>query len=76
MRVLRGRVVGGTVVVEGEALPEGTAVTVLVPDNLDQAGTEKPKTPMQEWLRWVDRLKAGRDLEIELPPRELADVDR
>jgi hypothetical protein len=32
MRITRGRVVGGQIVVEGEALSEGATVTVLVSD--------------------------------------------
>jgi len=33
MRVTKGRVVGGQIVVEGEPLEEGSTVTILFPDD-------------------------------------------
>lgn len=39
-----------------------------------KAAEAAPKeTPMQAWLAAVEKLKAGRDLAIELPPRRLSD---
>ena len=32
MRITKGKVVGGHVIVEGESLDEGSTVTVLIPD--------------------------------------------
>ncbi|MEW5737626.1 MAG: type II toxin-antitoxin system Phd/YefM family antitoxin [Myxococcota bacterium] len=35
---------------------------------------DKPReTPMQAWLKEVERLKAGQDLSIDLPPRTVED---
>jgi len=52
MHVATGTVIGGKIVVEGLALPEGTIVTVLTPD--DEPAVRLPPTLERELLETID----------------------
>ena len=52
MHVATGTVVGGKIVVEGLALPEGTIVTVLTPD--DDPAVRLPPALERELLEAID----------------------
>ncbi|MEW6431728.1 MAG: type II toxin-antitoxin system Phd/YefM family antitoxin [Myxococcota bacterium] len=55
----------------------GEAVAVVLSMDeyrrLTELEAQPRETPMQAWLASVERLKAGRDLSIDLPPRRLSD---
>ena len=52
MHVATGTVVGGKIVVEGLALPEGTVVTVLTPE--EEPTVKLPPALEQELLEAID----------------------
>ena len=52
MNVATGTVIGGKIVVEGLALPEGTVVTVLTPD--DEPAVRLPPALERELLEAID----------------------
>ena len=69
MRITRGKVVRGQVVVEGESLSEGATVTVLIPDERTFTLTAEQETALLEAIAEVDRdeLVDAEDLFRDLP---------
>lgn len=55
MRITKGRVVGGRIVVEGESLSEGSTVTVLVPDERSFTLSERDEAALLEAIAEADR---------------------
>jgi hypothetical protein len=55
MRVTKGKVVNGNIVVEGESLPEGSSVTVLVTDEDGFTLTEEEENLLLEAMAEADR---------------------
>jgi hypothetical protein len=55
MEVTTGRVVGGKVVVEGDALREGAMVTVLLDDQDDLALTAEQEAQLLRSVQQADR---------------------
>jgi hypothetical protein len=55
MRVTKGKVVGGHIVVEDELLAEGTAVTVLVPDEQTFTLREADQAELLKSIAEADR---------------------
>lgn len=55
MRVTKGTVVDGRIVVEEERLSEGTAVTVLVPDERGFTLSEEDERELLEAIAEADR---------------------
>ena len=54
MRVTKGRVVGGQIVVEGESLSEGSIVTILVPDERSFTLNEQDEAALLEAIAEAD----------------------
>ena len=57
MRITRGKVVNGGIVVEGEPLDEGAVVTVLVPDEHDFTLSPEEEAILLESIAEADRGK-------------------
>ena len=55
MRVTKGKVVDGQIVVEGESLTEGSVVTVLVPDERTFTLSAEEETALLEAIAEADR---------------------
>ena len=55
MRIIRGKVVDGRVVVEGEALSEGATVTVLAPDEATFTLSEEDEAALLVAISEADR---------------------
>ena len=55
MRITKGRVVGGQIVVEGESLSEGSTVTILVPDERSFSLSEQDEAALLEAIAEADR---------------------
>ena len=69
MRVARGKVVHGHVVVEGEPLPEGSQVVVYVPD--DERGFHLDEASIRELLQAQAEIRRGNFVGAEDVLREL-----
>jgi hypothetical protein len=54
MRITKGRVVGGQIVVEGESLSEGSVVTILVPDERSFSLSEQDEAALLEAIAEAD----------------------
>ena len=55
MRITRGKVIDGHVVVEGELLREGSTVTVLVPDERAFTLSDEDEAALLEAIAEADR---------------------
>lgn len=55
MRITKGKVVSGHVVVEGESLSEGATVTILVPDEHSFTLTAENEAALLESIAEADR---------------------
>ena len=55
MRITQGKVVDGRIIVEGEALDEGSVVTVLVSDEKTFTLTEEEETVLLESIAQANR---------------------
>ena len=55
MRITKGRVINGHIVVEGESLDEGSAVTVLVSDEHTFTLTDQEETVLLESIAEANR---------------------
>jgi hypothetical protein len=69
MRVTTGKVVGGRIVVEGEALAEGTTVTVMVPE--DEQGFALGPEEEAELLAAMEQIRRGEVVDGDELIREL-----
>ena len=69
MRITRGRVVGNTIVVEGEPLPEGTQVTVWAEDS---EGFELDQQSLDELSEADATCARGEGLTVEQLTQRLA----
>ena len=69
MRVTKGKVVGGQIVVEDEALSEGSTVTILVPDERAFTLTAEDEAALLEAIAEADRgeLLDAQDVLKQLP---------
>lgn len=54
MRITKGKVIGGHVVVEGESLREGSTVTVLVPDERTFTLSDEDEAALLEAIAEAD----------------------
>ena len=71
MRIVRGKVVKGQVVVEGEPLPEGSRVTVYADD--DAAGFHLDEESIRELLEAQAEIRRGNFVSAEDVLSELKD---
>jgi hypothetical protein len=71
MRIVRGRVVKGQVVVEGEPLPEGSLVMIYAED--DGAGFHLDEDSLRELLEAQAEIRRGNFVSAEDVLRELED---
>lgn len=71
MRVARGKVVGGQVVLEGEPLPEGSQVTVYADD--EEGGFHLDEDSLQELLEAQAEIRRGSFVTAEGVLSELED---
>ena len=55
MRITKGKVIGGQIVVEGESLSEGTVVTVLVSDEPTFTLSNEEEAALLEAIAEADR---------------------
>jgi len=55
MRIIKGKVIGGQIVVEGESLSEGTVVTVLVSDEPTFTLRNEEEAALLEAIAEADR---------------------
>ena len=55
MRIPKGKVIGGQVVVEGESFREGATVTILVPDERTFTLSEEDEAALLESMAKADR---------------------
>ena len=55
MRITKGKVVGGHVIVEGESLDEGTTVTVLIPDERSFTLGDEDEAALLQAITEADR---------------------
>jgi len=55
MRITKGKVVDGRIIVEGESLDEGSVVTVLVSDENTFTLNEEEETALLESIAQADR---------------------
>ncbi len=55
MRITRGKVIGGRIVVEGESLPEGSMVGVLVSDEQTFTLNQEEEAALLEAIAEADR---------------------
>ena len=69
MRITRGKVVDGRIVVEGESLDEGSVVTILVADENRFTLTAEEEAALVDSISQADRgeLLDGQDLLKRLP---------
>ena len=69
MRITKGKVVVGRIVVEGEALSEGATVTILVPDEGAFTLTPEDEASLLEAIAEADRgeLLDAQDVLNQLP---------
>ena len=69
MRITRGKVVGGQIVVEGESLSEGATVTILVSDEGAFTLTPEDEASLLEAIAEADRgeLLDAQDILNQLP---------
>jgi hypothetical protein len=69
MRVTKGKVVGGQIVVEGEAMSEGSTVTILVPDERAFTLSAEDEAALLEAIAEADRgeLLDAQDILRQLP---------
>ena len=69
MRITKGKVVNGSIVVEGEPLEEGTVVTVLVSDEHVFTLSPEEETTLLESIAGADRgeLSDAQDVLKRLP---------
>jgi len=69
MRITKGKVVGGQIVVEGESLSEGATVTILVPDEGAFTLTPEDEVSLLEAIAEADRgeLVDAQDVLNQLP---------
>jgi hypothetical protein len=69
MRITKGKVMGGHIVVEGESLREGSTVTILVPDEGSFTLSDEDEAALLESIAEADRneLLDGRDVLNQLP---------
>ena len=69
MRITKGKVVGGQIVVEGETLTEGSVVTVLVSDERTFTLSHEEEAALLEAIAEADRgeLLDGEDVLKRLP---------
>jgi hypothetical protein len=71
MRVARGKVVGGQVVLEGKPLPEGSEVMVYAED--EEGGFHLDEGSIQELLEAQAEIRRGNFVSVEDVLRELDD---
>jgi hypothetical protein len=66
MRITKGKVIGGRIVVEGESLKEGSTVTILVPDDGSFTLSDEDEAALLESIAEADRneLFDGRDVQV------------
>lgn len=55
MRITKGKVVDGQIVVEGESLQEGSSVTVLIPDEREFTLGPEEEAALLEAIAQADR---------------------
>ena len=55
MRITRGKVIGGQIVLEGESLDEGASVTILVPDGPSFTLNDRDEADLLEAMAEADR---------------------
>ena len=69
MRITKGKVVDGQIVVEGEALSEGSTVTILVPEERAFTLTAEDEAALLEAIAEADRgeLLDAQDILNQLP---------
>ena len=69
MRITKGKVVGGQIVVEGEALSEGATVTILLADERTFALSAEDEAALLEAIAEADRgeLLDAQDILNQLP---------
>jgi hypothetical protein len=69
MRITKGKVVEGRIVVEGESLSEGATVTILVPDERAFTLTPEDEASLLEAIAEADRgeLVDAQDILNQLP---------
>ena len=54
MRITKGKVVGGRVIVEGERLTEGSVVTILIPEDRTFTLTDEDEAALLEAISEAD----------------------
>ena len=69
MRITKGKVVGGQVIVEGEPLTEGSIVTILIPEDRTFTLTEEDEAALLEAIAQADKgqLLDAEDVLKQLP---------
>ena len=69
MRITKGKVVGGQVIVEGEPLTEGSIVTILIPEDRTFTLTDEEETALLEAIDEADKgeLLDAEDVLKQLP---------
>ncbi len=69
MRITKGKVVGGQVIVEGESLTEGSIVTILIPEDRTFTLTDEDEAALLEAIAEADNgeLLDAEDLLKNLP---------
>ncbi len=69
MRITKGKVIGGQIVVEGESLREGSTVTILVPDERTFTLSAEEEAALLEAIAEADRgeLLDAEDVFKQLP---------
>ena len=69
MRITKGKVVGGQVIVEGESLTEGSIVTILIPEDRTFTLTDEDEAALLEAIAEADNgvLLDAEDVLRDLP---------
>ena len=69
MRITKGKVVAGHIIVEGESLIEGSTVTILVPDERTFTLSDEDEASLLEAIAEADRgeLLDAQDILKQLP---------
>lgn len=69
MRITKGKVIGGQIVVQGESLREGSTVTILVPDERTFTLSAEEEAALLEAIAEADRgeLLDAEDVFQQLP---------
>ena len=69
MRITKGKVVGGQVIVEGESLTEGSIVTILIPEDRTFTLTDEDEAALLEAIAEADKgeLLDAEDVLKQLP---------